>query len=117
VGLADVVRAAVAVADSITASLQSTVQHYPWVRDGSNGRVWGSATPRAAVVDLSPKLIRTSDGSVVQRRAVVIFPRAVSVDPRDKIVLPDGTTGPIVDVSGAADPSTGRPYAPEVSIG
>jgi hypothetical protein len=39
------------------------------------------------------------------------------VDPRDKFVLPDGTSGPIVDVNGLLDPSTGRPYLYEVALG
>ncbi len=39
------------------------------------------------------------------------------IDPRDKIVLPDGTTGPIVDVSGFVDQSTNLPYFSDVSLG
>jgi hypothetical protein len=41
----------------------------------------------------------------------------VTLDVRDKIVLPDGLTGPIIKVNGVVDPDTDEIYALEVMLG
>ncbi len=44
--------------------------------------------------------------------------RDFPIDARDVIILPDGTTGPIVHITGPpSDPKTGRPYFAEVWLG
>ena len=45
------------------------------------------------------------------------FARRDPIDPRDRLVLPDGTTGPILDVSGLCDPSTSAPFFLTVVLG
>jgi len=45
------------------------------------------------------------------------FDRRDPIDPRDRLVLPDGTTGPILDVSGLCDPSTSAPFFLTVVLG
>ena len=72
-------------------------------------------------------LVRTSTGADVVVRASVTFltpltangaeTRTEPIDPRDKIILPDGTTGPIVNISGPVDPDTGAPFLFEVLLG
>lgn len=43
--------------------------------------------------------------------------RVNPVDTRDKVTLPDGTTGPIVAVQGPVSGLTGEPYITELWIG
>jgi hypothetical protein len=40
------------------------------------------------------------------------------VDPRDRITLPDGRTGPIVEITGGMlNAGTGRPFMTQVTLG
>jgi hypothetical protein len=122
------IRSAVATANRATASLQATVTHEAWIASDSFGApVFATAVQRQALVEYRQQLRRANDGQEVMQRARVTFVEPVSangaadrrepIDPRDRIVLPDGTTGPILDVAGMADPSTGAPYALEVALG
>jgi hypothetical protein len=43
--------------------------------------------------------------------------RREPVDPRDRITLPNGFSGPILDVGGVVDPDTGSPYSVQVILG
>lgn len=115
--LNDLIRSGVAIADSLTISLQSTVQHESFLGQTIYGATWSSAIPRTAIVELRSRLHQTRDGRLVDTRAMVLFPRDIAVDHRDKITLPDGSSGPIVDVVGVVNPDTSRPYATEVWIG
>lgn len=119
-GWASLVERLVAVADTITASLQANVSHYTYAAatiDAYNKVTWGAATVRAAVVESNRRLFRLSDGTEVLSRTKVTFPRPVAVDPKDRIVLPDSTTGPILEVVGVTDPVTNAVYATEVWLG
>ena len=127
-GFADILRAGIATANSVTATLQATVQHYAWISDDGFGtNSYAAAVPRQAIVEEKQRLIRQGDGQYMLSRAKVtfIFPipangaakRQEPIDPRDKIVLPDGTTGPIIDIEGVVDPDTGKPYISEVWLG
>ena len=49
--------------------------------------------------------------------ALAMLPAAWTAGMVDKIVLPDGTTGPILDMSGFIDAGTGHPIATEVFLG
>lgn len=122
-GFADTVRGGVASIDVITADLQVPITHHAWIGiTGTNGQSnYAPPVTIMAVVDNSPRLRRTTDLREVLQRAEVIIPRPVTpngasgrrepIDPRDKIVLPDGYTGPIFDIEGVIDPATNKPYA------
>lgn len=50
--------------------------------------------------------------------AVIDPPRKNPIDPRDKLTLPDGTTGPIISVPGAVNnPRTGTGFIQVIEIG
>lgn len=127
-GLADVVRAGVAVAHTITQTLQVGVSLARWQGQYAFGAVtYAAATDYPALVEYKVRLHETASGKLVQTRAKVTFltvippngaaNRTEPIDSRDRIVLPDGTTGPIVDVEGLVDPGTERVYMSEVWIG
>lgn len=123
-----IVRAGLATAKKITADLQVDVTHAAWTGvDGYALPTFASAITRKAIVERRQRIIRTTSGETVMSRATVLFlepikkngasGRTEPIDPRDVITLPDGTTGPIVDVNGLMDPTTDRPYYAEVFIG
>ena len=124
-----ILRKGVALANTLTAALQDTVKHEAWIgHDGFAKPTYDpSSINRQAIVEMDQRLIRLADGQEVQQRArvTVIGPitgngangRKEPVDPRDRITLPDGTTGPILDVKGVSDPSTGAPYAYTIILG
>lgn len=112
------VRSVVATADTVTASLQATVQHAAYVSQDVYGTpTYATAVARRAVVDLTERPVRTVEGHERLSTATVIFPRPVAVDTRDKFTLPDGRTAPVLSIGGVADPSTGARYTVEVALG
>lgn len=127
-GLDALIRSGVALAKKVTASLQVTVTHEAWT--GSDG--YGLATyayprKRLALVERKQANIRTAGGETVLSRCMVLFlepikangadGRTEPIDTRDRIILPDETTGPILAVNGMIDPTTDRPYYGEVWLG
>jgi hypothetical protein len=126
--LDSLVRGAVAIASSATASLQVTVAHSAWIANDEYGAPqYATPVNRQAIVEYRQRLRHLRDGQEVMQRAVAFLlepvePNGASgrrepIDPRDKIVLPDGTTGPLYDVAGLADPQTNASYYHEVVIG
>lgn len=117
-GLDALVRAAVAMADGITSSLQASVAHEAYMsQDGFGKPTYAAAVSRRAIVDLTEKPIRTTEGKERLSTARLTFPRPVAVDLRDRFLLPDGRTAPVLTIGGVADPTTGTRYATEVALG
>ncbi len=129
-GLADTVRDAVALGQSITADLQVPIQHEAWIgQDISTDPLYATAVEYPAIVELGPKPFRTDQGEVILVRAIVnilqpivpiggIDDRDEPLDGRDQITLPSGIAGPpIMGGGGVVDPSTRRPYAHRIAIG
>jgi hypothetical protein len=129
-GFADIVRAGVAVADSVNATLQAPVEHHAWISENRKGEPeFAALIVRQAIVERKQRLIRAADGRVISVNTKLTFPRLIEangaadrrepIDPRDKFVLPDGTTGPVLNVEGIVDPDTltGAPYLFEVWLG
>ncbi len=126
--LLDTVRAGIATAATLTRPLQGNVTHTPWTgQDWDGAQTYGTPVLRKALVDLTHKLRKTDEGKLVMTVAVVTFldvipdngasGRTEPIDVRDKIVLPDGTTGPLVRGGGFMDAVTGRPLLNEIMIG
>lgn len=134
--LSDVVRNAIGIADNLTAALQVTVKHYAWISTNVKGEHQYDPEYRNRKCLSQKKRARTRFESTSEIRQVTIltFLRAIAehgspgreepIDPRDKIILPDGSTGPISDVSrkselqgGLDDPTTNQPYMYQVTIG
>lgn len=142
--LNDIIRNAVAVADAITKDLQGDVLHSAWIgQDGFGKPTYGRrvsglditgqfdtvgvAATRKAVIEQKQR-IRDVQGRNVLTFVHLTFVgpipingmstvRKEAVDPRDIFVLPDGSTGPVVDVAGVVDSETNLMYAVEVWLG
>jgi hypothetical protein len=118
--LLDVVRVGVAIANQVTAPLQALVSHEAshLSADGFSTRTYDPPVLRPAIVDWKQKHLRTMTGDLTVSRASVIFlDPTVIVDDHDRLILPDGTTGPILDMSGFIDAGTGHPILTEVWLG
>ncbi len=127
--LATIVRNGVALAKTLTTSLQGTISIYPWESPNSTygGPTYGTAVSIPAVIDESIRFRRMSDGQEILQKAeiTILQPltangasgRSEPIDPRDKIVLPSGYTGPIRYVNGPIDSSTGYPYMFTIILG
>ena len=125
--LLDVVRVGVKVADGITKPLQATITYRRYGGEDAYGeKVLGSAVSMKAVVDWKQRQVRTQAGILSVSRASVLFLDTAQllsvtnnqgINDEDQITLPDGTTGPILDMSGFIDAGTGVPVATEVFLG
>jgi len=127
-GFADLIRGGVALANDLTGDLQVTVQHFAWISQNGDGEEqYASPVSRQALVDRTRKEKYTGAGRLVMSLATVTFldpfadngaeTRTGPVDPRDKIVLSDGATAPIVEIKGFEDSGTNRPFFNEVTLG
>ena len=127
-GLLDVVRSGVKIADQVTKDLQATVTYYRAVPDttGYGGITHPSGVPLRAIVDFARKQVRTREGVLTVTRATIDLLDVAAVRAAtggegigndDKFVLPDGDTGPILDISGFIDSGTGNPVATTVMLG
>jgi hypothetical protein len=123
----DALHAGVAVADTVTKSLQSTVRYQRYGGEDAYGeKILGSVISMKAIVDWKQKQVRTMAGILTVSRAAVTFldinalvaaTNGDGINDEDIITLPDGTTGPILDMAGFIDPGTGIPIATEVYLG
>ena len=127
-GLDATIRAAISVISTATADLQATVAHAAWTgKDGYNKPTFATPVSRQALVELKQRLRRLPNGQEVLQQAAVTFIGPISpngatgrrepIDPRDSITLPNGYSGPILDVQGLVDPSTNRPFMVSVVMG
>jgi len=118
VGLLDDLVDGVATIDAETRDLQPEVTVYRWAWQDAHGKArYAAPTREPAIVDWRQKQVRTRAGSEAVSRAYVGFLRPTAIDEKDKVVLPDGTTGPILDMSGFVSRETGRPIFVEVWLG
>lgn len=130
--LLDIVRASVKIADGVTKPLQATVSFWHFVSaDGEGTKTYSpdrasTGVQLRAIVDWTQKHLRTMSGELSVSRASVMFldldalnaaTGGEGVDDNDVIVLPDGTTGPILDMKGFIDAGTGHPVMTEVFLG
>jgi prophage DNA circulation protein len=121
VSLATLVRKGVKLANRVTSSLQTTVQLR--VASGTvslyGKAALGNAQDVSALVDLTNKNMVGRDGNVHAVRATVtVLDATVTVGYDDVLTLPNGETGPIIEIrGGVVDPATGRSYAPTVFLG
>ena len=91
---------------SVRSFLRSRVTHSPYEghADAYGTRTYGSSRTLRARVEYSPRLVRTLDGNEVTAQATAWVEQENKViGPKDKIVLPDGTTPPILTVERKPD--------------
>lgn len=130
----DAINAGIKVADSVTrqGKLQCTVLYRHYVsEDGFGGKIYNPSADQPAlemlaIVDWRQKQVRTLQGTLSVSRAYVGFLNAAElsaatdgegIDDNDIIILPDGTTGPILDMSGFIDSVTTHGVITEVYLG
>lgn len=127
-GLLEVLRAGVKVADKITKPLQADVIYERYVEnsDGYGTPGYEPATTMKALIEWKQIQVRQQDGvlSVTRASLTLIDVAEVAektsgqgIDDHDKFTLPDGTTGPILDMGGFIDAGTGQPFATEILLG
>lgn len=118
----EILRAGIQIADQLTAGVQCDVTYEAYVtEDGDGDEEYDDPVTVACVLDQTKRQKTTSSGRVETVIATLTFPRALSftIGPKDRITLPDGTTGPlIIDTPDAVvDPGTGRGLIQTVMIG
>ncbi len=126
-GILEALRLGVRIANNVTQDAQCTVTYKKAVPDSTFGGVsYPSAVPLKALVDWKQTQVRTMTGLLSVSRAVVTFldvdalssaTNGDGIDDKDIIILPDGTTGPILDLAGFIDAGTAQPLATEVFLG
>lgn len=118
------------IADDVTKDfdLQCQVTLYPWIAQDVHGDdTYGTPVTLTCVVDRTNRILYQG-GQQITVVATLTFVGDVApngaagrrepIDPRDKIVLPDGFTGPIVSTpDGVTDPGTGRGFIQSVMLG
>jgi len=128
--LNDVIRDAIALAATITTDIQEPVEHWPWVGLDADERPKYADAPvvLGAFVEREPGVINMPSGEVIEYSHHIAFMGPVAahgadgrkepIDPRDKFVLADGTSSPVVRVKPALwDVTTHAGYAFEVWLG
>ena len=121
--------------DNLTGSLQGVITIEPWIgTDDYSKPTYGTAVNVDAIIEDASHLRRVGrskedivDGQESQVKTVLTIPRPLSsngaagrrepIDPRDRVTLPGGVTGPILNVDGVIDPLTGKPYMFTVELG
>lgn len=128
-GLLDALRSGVKLADKVTKPLQPTVSYERCTStnaDGYGSKSYAAATPLRAIVDWQQKPVRTQAGMLTVTRATITLldvaaiaaaTGGAGIGDDDRFTLPDGTTGPILDIGGFIDAGTGHPVASEVMLG
>jgi hypothetical protein len=128
-GLDDIVRAGVRTIHGITRDLQAPVTIQPWIGQDVHGEAKYDlpGTLYTAIVDTREQQKKDILGNMVSIRALVIIlvpvpphgapGRREPIDPRDKVILPDGSSGTIVGIAGFIDGGTSKPYFHEIWIG
>lgn len=124
----DLIRSGVALAHTLTASLQDTVTLAAWTGQNAFGdKTYASPVSYSAIIEHKQRYRQTATGQVVLTQTSVQFlepiivngaaGRTEPIDTRDILTLPDGSTAPIVAVEGVVDPDANSPYAPMVWLG
>lgn len=131
--LASVIRNGVATANKATSSLQVPVTRRAWVGEAKKGEgdytsPYDEPDTFQAIVEQGHRLVPGDSGQMIVVIATILIltpivangatGRTEPIDSRDRFTLPDGTTGPVIKVSGPpSDPSTLAPYAYEIMLG
>lgn len=125
--LLDVVRSGVKIADDTTKSLQAEVTYERSLGlDGYGKPIYAAPVKLLAIVDYKSSQVRSQQGIMTVSRASILLldVKAVAaatgdkgIDNNDKFTLPDGDTGPLLDIRGFVDAGTKFPVATEVMIG
>ncbi len=123
----DVLRSGVAIADKVTKPWQAIVIYRRELSaDAAGMRTFAADVPLHALVDYKAVQVRTKDGVLSATRAtitlldvaeVTLATGGQGIGNNDQFILPDGDTGPTLDLAGFVDAGTGHPIATTVMLG
>src|SRR5262245_26601288 len=125
--LDDILRNGVGIANTVTAGVQAAVTWEAWIgRDIKGKPSYAAPVTLRAIIDLNRKQ-RYLDGRVQTVVATLTILEPVTpnntagrqgvIDVRDRFILPDGSSGPIMTAPNAVwDPGAARPFLNEVYI-
>lgn len=125
----DSLRFGVELANKITrkGKIQATVMYEREISADPYGtKIYVAAMPLHAIVDFTAHQVRTREGTVTVTRAtidlldikeVVAATDGEGIGNDDRFTLPDGDTGPILDIRGFVDAGTTHPIATTVMLG
>ena len=124
--LLNALRAGVAVANTVTRPLQVLVSYRREIGQGSYGPVYAAPVNLHAIVDYKAAMVRTKAGELTATRStitlldiaeIVAATAGNGIGNNDIFTLPDGDSGPTLDLSGFIDAGTGHPIATTVMQG
>lgn len=129
--LADILRKQVAGLSKIVESFKGDVAFYAWVgQDGAGTDQFAAVVPIRAIISMKKEQRHTASGALILTHATLTVldtindttpnanqQREQPVDPRDKFILPDGSTAPVVESGGPMDPATSRGFINKVVLG
>lgn len=119
-GLRNILVKAIGIADKVTKDLQPKVKYEKYLGlspDGFGTELYAAPVFIDAIVDWQQKQVRTAAGVESVSRAVITLPRPMQINDEDRFTLPDGTTGPILDMGGFVDRVTGYAMSTDVYLG
>lgn len=121
------VRSAVEIANKITRPLQPTVTYERMTGDDDYGlKTYAAPVSLHAIVEYKSKQVRDQSGVLTVSRAIITLldiaeviaaTGGAGIGNNDKFTLPDGDTGPTLDIGGFVDAGTGNPVATEIMLG
>lgn len=114
--LATTVQNLVKIADSLTKPFQVSVRRGAFKSQETHGDGAYAYSQVLAIVEKRQRQVM-ADGKLTVSTLKLTFPRALSVHVKDTFELPDGSTGPTLNVDGLLDPSTGQGFITEVYLG
>lgn len=115
----DTLRSGIALARTLTDSLQTTVtQEVSAGQDLRGKQIYPTIVSQKAIVEMRQRAIKTSNGeSVIARASILFLDPAVVVNYTDRLTLPNGYSGPILEIEGFMDPGTQKPMLTQVYLG
>ena len=117
--LSDLLRSGMAMADTVTAGLQSTVTHLALAsKDGYGKPTYAGGVPMQALVNLAPRFLGPSatDASVIVADATITLLRPATIGMEDAFLLPTGETMRVLRSNMLLDPD-GAGYSVTVYVG
>lgn len=126
--LASIIASGVALAHSITDSLQASVTLEQWTStNGFSKDSYAAGVVYKALVEKKNVLREASADQELVAEHVITFLAPITsngatgrqnpIDARDRITLPDGTSGLILDIQTVLNPETGKGYYQQVTLG
>lgn len=123
-----IIRNGVALADRLTQSLQPEVTYEAWTgSDGYGGYTYAAPVQIPALIEKSNELVGDADGNEIRAENVISILRPIDpngaegreepIDPRDRVTLPDGATGPIASSETFVDTVSGNGYYHIIYLG